>query len=92
MHSRGVFRSETTSCMNNNISYFSTISRQAIVERIMDYAGEEFSLESFYAKDKKTVGTMSRPSSFGGGVSKAAIDRAIYGHGPVLLGDKPVLK
>ena len=36
--------------MNNNIPYFSAISRQAIVERIMLYAGEDFTLENFYAK------------------------------------------
>lgn len=40
MHSRGVFRSELNSCMNNNIPYFSTISREAIVKRIKQYAGE----------------------------------------------------
>ena len=50
-HSRGVFRCESISCMNNNIPYYSAISRQAIVERIMDYAGEEFNLEKFYAND-----------------------------------------
>ena len=38
-HTRGIFRSEPNSCMNNNIPYYSAISRQAIVERIMDYAG-----------------------------------------------------
>jgi len=52
MHTRGCFRSETNSCMNNNIPYFSAISRQAIVERIMEYAGEEFSFEEWKAKDK----------------------------------------
>ena len=38
--------------MNNNIPYFSAISRQEIVERIMEYAGEEFSFEEWKAKDK----------------------------------------
>ena len=50
-HTRGIFRSEPNSCMNNNIPYFSAISRQEIVERIMRYAGEEFSIDDFYAKD-----------------------------------------
>ncbi len=50
-HSRGIFRSEPNSCMNNNIPYYSAISRQEIVERIMRYAGEEFSIDDFYAKD-----------------------------------------
>ena len=57
MHTRGIFRSEITSCMNNNIPYFSAISRQAIVERIKDYAGETFTLEDFYAHDSFAVGT-----------------------------------
>lgn len=56
MHSRGVYRSEATSCMNNNIPYYSAISRQAIVERIMDYAGEEFDFNTFVAKDSRAFG------------------------------------
>ena len=52
MHTRGCFRSEQNSCMNNNIPYFSAISRQAIVERIMEYAGEKFSFDEWKAKDK----------------------------------------
>ena len=36
-HARGIYRSEVNSCMNNNVPYLSTISRQAIVERIKDY-------------------------------------------------------
>ena len=51
MHSRGCFRSEPNSCMNNNIPYFSAISRQEAVERIMRYAGEQFDINDFYAND-----------------------------------------
>ena len=47
MHSRGVYRSEATSCMNNNIPYYSAISRQAIVERIKEFAGEQFDFDDF---------------------------------------------
>ncbi len=60
MHSRGMYRSEATSCMNNNIPYYSTISRQAIVERIKAYAGETFTLADFYAKDKDDFGPTSK--------------------------------
>lgn len=63
MHSRGVYRSEATSCMNNNIPYYSAISRQAMVERIMSIAGEEFTLEKFYAKDKDDFGTIPATKS-----------------------------
>ena len=51
MHTRSVYRPEQNSCMNNDIPYYNTISRQAMVERIMALAGEEFSLEDFIAKD-----------------------------------------
>ena len=51
-YSRFYFRSEYNSCMTNeDIPYYSAISRQAIVERIMDYAGEVFDINEFYAKD-----------------------------------------
>jgi hypothetical protein len=50
-HTRGVYRSEPVSCMNNNIPYFSAISRQEIVERIMRYSGQRFSITNFYAND-----------------------------------------
>lgn len=62
-HSRGVYRSEPTSCMNNNIPYFSAVSRQAIVERIMEYAGEEFTLEKFYANDSDAFGATTKSIS-----------------------------
>ena len=52
MYSRGVFRSEQNSCMNNYIPYFNTISREAIVKRIMEYAGESYSFEEFVKNDK----------------------------------------
>lgn len=62
-HGRGVYRSEYNSCMNNNVAYFSTWSRQLIVQRIMKLAGETFSLESFLAKDKRNMGTVYRSAT-----------------------------
>lgn len=86
-HTRGVFRSEPTSCMNNNIPYFSAISRQAIVERIMEYAGVEFSLESFYENDSNAVG------STGSTAQAASVPSSLRYQGqqypPVYMGDKP---
>lgn len=55
-HSRGVYRSELNSCMNNNVAYYSTWCRQLIVERIMKLAGEKFNLADFYANDSRDVG------------------------------------
>ncbi|MDE7347328.1 MAG: leucine-rich repeat protein [Muribaculaceae bacterium] len=60
MHNRGVFRSEHNSCMNNNIPYYSTISRQSIVKRIKAYAGEPFDFEEFVALDKRTSQAVTR--------------------------------
>ena len=62
MHTRGVFRSEQNSCMNNDIPYYNTISREAIVKRIKAYAGEEYSFEEFVRNDKRDPGTATRSS------------------------------
>lgn len=59
MHARGVFRSELNSCMNNNIPYFSTISREAIVKRIKQYAGETYSFDEFVKNDNPNPGSRS---------------------------------
>jgi hypothetical protein len=85
-HTRGVYRSEPTSCMNNNIPYFSAISRQAIVERIMDYAGEEFDLESFYAKDSDEFGTTTKGAGYN--LALPTTDNGKQ-YAPVYMGEKP---
>ena len=66
-HARGVFRSEQNSCMNNNISYYNAISREAIVKRIMEYAGESYSFEKFVENDKRdAVNSLSRSAERSG--------------------------
>lgn len=53
-HARGVYSSENMSVMGNvPIPYFNAISRESIVKRIMQYAGETYSFEKFAAKDKR---------------------------------------
>ena len=59
MHSRGVFRSEQNSCMNNNVHYFNVISRESIVKRIKKYAGETYSFDDFVKNDKSNSGSRS---------------------------------
>lgn len=86
-HSRGVYRSEPTSCMNNNIPYYSAISRQAIVERIMEYAGETFDLESFYALDSNEFGSTTK--AFGDVMPLETIYDNGKQYAPVYMGDKP---
>ena len=73
MHNRGVYRSEQNSCMNNDIPYYSTISRESIVKRIKAYAGEEYSFEEFKANDKVEPGAVTRA------VEQAAGTRSVHG-------------
>lgn len=56
---RGVWRSEQNSCMNYGIPYYNAISRQEIMRRILDYSGEGFTMEKFYATDSKKWGNSS---------------------------------
>ena len=48
---RGIYRPEANSCMNYGIPYYNTPSRLAIYRRILDYAGESFSMSTFRAQD-----------------------------------------
>ena len=56
MHALGIYRSEINSCMNNNVPYFSTWSRQLAVERIKWAAGETFTFDDFVANDSREYG------------------------------------
>ena len=50
-YTRGIYRPEANSCMNYGIPYYNTPSRLAIYRRILDYAGEDFTIENFRAQD-----------------------------------------
>ena len=54
-HARGMYRSEAQSVMSTFIPYYNTISRQAIVKRILEYSGETFTLNKFFATDKMEI-------------------------------------
>lgn len=95
MHSRGMYRSEATSCMNNNIPYYSAISRQAIVERIKEYSGEVFTLEDFYLHDSNAVGTKASIPHHLSNAWPYNVDPAFNrgsGLGPVYVGERPNVK
>ena len=92
MHSRGVYRSESTSCMNNNIPYYSTISREAMVKRIMKYAGQEFSFEDFVAKDKIENLPETADAVTKGGRLRFSVSGGVHDHGPVFMGKRPAIK
>lgn len=51
LYTRGVWRPEQVSCMEDNRPYFNAPSREAIVRRIFHIAGLEFDLEDFIARD-----------------------------------------
>ena len=92
MHTRGVYRSEATSCMNNNIPYYSAISRQAIVERIKAYAGETFDFDDFVAKDSFEVGTKSLAKDFDWTFGVNPNMFRANGDGPIYMGEHPNVK
>lgn len=75
-HAKGVYRSEYNSCMNNNVAYFSTWSRQLIVERIMNLSGQEFSLDDFYANDKRESSYLYSTRAVDGFISPVKHPRA----------------
>lgn len=56
-YSRGVYRAEVNSCMNYGIPYFSAAARLDIMRRILEYSGEEFTMEKFYATDSDKWGS-----------------------------------
>lgn len=92
MHTRGVYRSEATSCMNNNIPYYSAVSRQAIVERIKAYAGETFDFDDFVAKDSFEVGTKSLARDFDWTFGVNPNMFRANGDGPIYMGEHPNVK
>lgn len=87
MHNRGVFRSEPNSCMNNDIPYYSTISRESIVKRIKAYAGENYSFEDFVKNDKRDAGIVESRVFGGNGDQRTA---GTYQHAPVLHKGSPL--
>lgn len=87
MHNRGVFRSEPNSCMNNDIPYYSTISRESIVKRIKAYAGETYSFEDFVKNDKRDAGIVESRAFGGNGDQRNA---GTYQHAPVIHKGSPL--
>lgn len=86
-HNRGVFRSEPNSCMNNDIPYYSTISRESIVKRIKAYAGETYSFEDFVKNDKRDAGIVESRAFGGNGDQRTS---GTYQHAPVFHKGSPL--
>ena len=93
-HARGIYRSEANSCMNNNVPYYSAISRQEMVERIMRYAGLEFSLNDFYENDVRDASNNDFVTTRSLFVEDNIVTRtaASKQRPPKYMGEKPNLK
>ena len=91
-HTRGVFRSEPTSCMHNNIPYYNAISREAMVKRIKKYAGEEYSFEEFKANDKEALPSVVTKSGFLWTGDNFTVSSPFDQHPPKFMGEKPSFK
>lgn len=81
-YTRGVYRSEINSCMNYGIPYYSAASRLDIMRRILEYSGEGFSMEKFYALDSDKWGST-------GNATRAPIPSSVHvasgHHNPVRI-------
>ena len=89
MHTRGVYRSEQNSCMNNDIPYYNTISRFEIYKRIMEYAGQSWSLEDFIANDIiEAVSTTSTKADCNDDGRTATLNS----REPVFMGERPQIR
>lgn len=86
-HSRGVYRSEQSSCMNNNIPYFNAISRESIVKRIKKYAGEIYSYDDFLAKDVLDASTVTKTFKIPESLQRTPLHQSA----PVMMGRRPML-
>lgn len=86
-HTRGVFRSEPNSCMNNNIPYFSAVSRESIVRRLKNYAGESYSFDDFVANDVLDASSVATRA-----FSVVPNVMPTRQQPPVIVGEKPVFR
>ena len=90
MHTRGVWRSEATSCMNNNIAYYNAISRESMVKRIMKYAGEPYSYEAFKALDHESLPSTATTRAWEWDGLNFGTSSQFDQRPPKFMGEKPV--
>ena len=75
--------------MNNNIAYYNAISREAMVKRIMKYAGEPYSYEAFKAKDVESLPSTAALSSRAWDGVSASSSSQFDQREPKFMGEKP---
>jgi hypothetical protein len=79
--------------MHDNIPYYNAISRETMVKRIMDYAGEPYSFENFKQNDKESLPDVITKSDYqwnaeGSTDSSSRFDQMP----PRFMGEKPSFK
>lgn len=85
-HGQGIYRPEVNSCMNNNVPYYNTYSRQKMVERIKALAGEPFDFEEFVANDSREWGDKFLTRIGGNGDATSAM----HNHAPIVKKGSPL--
>lgn len=80
---RGVFRAEINSCMNYGIPYFSAPARLDIMRRILEYSGDGFTMEKFYATDSDKWGLTGTTRAATPDLSNAYVNSGI--HNPIRI-------
>lgn len=85
-HGQGIYRPEVNSCMNNNVPYYNTYSRQRMVERIKAIAGEKFDFEEFVANDSREWGDKFLTRSGGNGDAVSAM----HNPAPIVKKESPI--
>ena len=76
--------------MNNNIPYYNAISREAMVKRIMKYAGEEYSYEAFKAKDYESLPSSATTRAWEWDGMNFSTSLQFDQRPPKFMGEKPV--
>ena len=88
-HSRGVYRSEQNSCMNNNVPYYSTWCRELIVRRIKMLAGETFSFDEFATNDSREWGQDFTKPTRSSQQIHTFVNAPRHGHAPLISASEP---
>lgn len=84
-YTRGIYRPEANSCMNYGIPYYNTPSRLSIYRRILDYAGESFSMANFRAQDTFEWGPTTITRSAARNIETLTPITAGNHHAPVII-------
>lgn len=88
-HQKGVYRSEQNSCMNNNVPYYSSWSRELIVRRIKLLAGETFDFDDFVSNDSREWGQDFTKSTCGSQFGYSFTNAPSHGQAPVISSSEP---